>query len=309
MGTGWEDVRWMSKIWMEETDEWLAHLSATGRKDNTIRTHRNNVKQCLQYLTWYRGEAIIRAASITEDDVQFLWSAIPVKEEVRSAYLRSLACMIEYHTGTDVVKRTDLLKNREMRDRIFVEDHELRILWEAADPQQRMIIAFGAYMGLRRCEMQALRESDIDGDRVTIHGKGHGADGLVGTVRMPAPVMAALERYRRYKSVLSEDSLDDFVMQSCDHKGRLHRMHEAVITASITSLSKRTGIKVTTHSLRRYFGTTLYYKTSCDLQTVRKLMRHADISTTLKCYIDAYDIKEKEASDQLTSYISTIITL
>ncbi len=310
MGPGWEDVRWMesSRIWMQETDEWLAHLSATGRKQNTLRTHRNNVRQCLQYLQWLHGEPEIHAADITEDDVQFLWSAIPVKEEVRSAYLRSLACMIEYHTGQDVVKRTDILHNREVRDRIFVEDHELRTLWGAADPEQRMIIAFGAYMGLRRCEMQGIREGDIDGDRVTIHGKGHGNDGLVMTVRMPEPVKAALERYRVYKANISKTSLDDFVLQSRDHKGRLHRIHEAQITAAITRLSRATGVRATTHSLRRYYGTTLYYKGGCDLQTVRKLMRHADISTTLKCYIDAYDVKEREAEDRLTAYISTIIT-
>lgn len=310
MGTGWVDVRWMetSRIWMEEADEWLAHLSATGRKPNTLRTHRNNVRQCLQYLQWLYGRREVRAAEITEDDVQFLWSAIPVKEEVRAAYLRSLACMIEYHTGQDVVKRTDILRNREVRDRIFVEDHELRTLWGAADPEQRMVIAFGAYMGLRRCEMQAIRESDIDGDRVTIHGKGHGNDGLVMTVRMPEPVKAALARYRAYKATLSKTSLDDFVLQNRDHKGRLHQMHENSISALITRLSKKTGVKATTHSLRRYYGTTLYYRGGCDLQTVRKLMRHADISTTLKCYIDAYDIKEREAEDRLTAYISTIIT-
>ena len=291
---------------MDETDEWLAHLSATGRKANTVRTHRTNVRQCLMYLKWYHGEEEIRAADITEDDIQFLWSAIPVKEEVRATYLRSLACMIEFHTGVDVVKRTDLLRNREVRDRIFVEDHELRTLWGAADPLQRLIIAFGAYMGLRRCEMHAMRECDIDGDRVTIHGKGHGNDGLVMTVRMPEPVLAALDRYRRYKATLSNEAVDDYVLQSTDHRKRLHQIHEAQISGAITSLSKRTGIRVTTHSLRRYYGTTLYYQAHCDLQTVRKLMRHADISTTLRCYIDAYDVKEREASDRLTSYVSAI---
>ena len=311
---GWEDVTCMGRtsqgrVWMVEAEEWLDHLRATGRKENSIKTQRSNVRQCLRHLQWLHGEPEIHAADITEADIQFLWSAIPVKEEVRSTYLRSLACMIEFHTGTDIVKRTDLLHNREMRDRIFVEDHELRTLWDATDPEQRMIIAFGAYMGLRRCEMQEIRDSDIDGVRVTIHGKGHGEQGLVATVRMPEPVRAALDAYRRFKDENGGVPVDDYVLQSKGHRGELHRMHESQITADITRLSKATGVRATTHSLRRYFGTTLYYQGGCDLQTVRKLMRHADISTTLKCYVDAYDVKEREAEDRLAAYVSTIIPM
>lgn len=300
--------RAQGRVWMEETEQWLAHLEATGRKPNTIQTHRNNVRRCLQHLQWLRGETEIRAETITEDEVQFLWSALPVKEEVRTSYLRSLAGMVEFHTGIDIVKRTDILRNREVRDRVFIDDHELRTLWMAADPLQRAILAMGAYMGLRRCEMQALRESDIVGDRVTIHGKGHGKDGLVMTVRMPEPVMAALDRYRKCKAVTSKGSRDDFILQSADHHGVLHRIHESQITAAITELSKRTGIRVTTHSLRRYYGTTLYYHAHCDIQTVRTLMRHADISTTLKCYIDAYDLREREASARLTDYVRAVVS-
>ena len=56
---GWGELRWMRKaqgrVWMEETEQWLAHLEATGRKPNTIQTHRNNVRRCLQHLQWLRG--------------------------------------------------------------------------------------------------------------------------------------------------------------------------------------------------------------------------------------------------------------
>ena len=294
---------------MVETEEWLDHLRATGRKENSIKTQRSNVRQCLRYLQWLHGAPEVRAAEITEADIQALWAGMAVKDEVRMTYLRSLACMIEYHTGQDIVKRTGLLRNREMRDRVFIEDQELRTLWGAADPEQRMIIAFGAYMGLRRCEMQEIRESDIDGAKVTIHGKGHGEQGLVATVRMPDPVLAALQAYRRFKAQTRGVPEDDYVLQSKGHKGELHRMHESQITAAITKLSKATGVRATTHSLRRYYGTTLYYQGNCDLQTVRKLMRYADISTTLRCYVDAYDIKEREAEDRLAAYISTIIPM
>ena len=52
---------------------------------------------------------------------------------------------------------------------------------------------------------------------------------------------------------------------------------------------------------------TLYYETDCDLQTVRSLMRHANVATTLKCYVDAFDERERVASEKLTDWIDKLV--
>lgn len=36
-------------------------------------------------------------------------------------------------------------------------------------------------------------------------------------------------------------------------------------------------------------------------------MRHADVSTTLKCYVDAYDERARQASDRLIQHIDTVV--
>ena len=84
-------------------------------------------------------------------------------------------------------------------------------------------------------------------------------------------------------------------------------MHISRISDAVTDLGKSTGVRITTHSLRRYYATTLYYTTACDIQTVRRLMRHADVSTTLKCYVDAYDQVARDASNRLVEHISVIV--
>ena len=58
------------RVWMVETEEWLDHLRATGRKENSIKTQRSNVRQCLRYLQWLHGAPEVRAAEITEADIQ-----------------------------------------------------------------------------------------------------------------------------------------------------------------------------------------------------------------------------------------------
>lgn len=290
---------------MAQTEEWLDHLRATNRKENTIATHRNNVHRCLLFL--WGDNRPTDAPQIDTDDIQYLWRSMPVKESVRMAYLRSLSCMIEFHTGTDLVKRTDILHNREARERVFITDEDFRTVYRASDPFQKVVLCLGAYMGLRRVEMQSIRDCDIDRGVLTIHGKGHGIDGLVAYMDVPQPVTEAIEMYRR-SAMKQGIRQDDFLLQTRGHDGRLHRVILSRISDSVTQLGKDTGIRITTHSLRRYFATTLYYTAGTDIQTVRRLMRHADVSTTLKCYVDAYDERARQASDRLIQHIDTVVS-
>ena len=289
---------------LRQTDEWLDHLRSLNRKEDTLKTHRSNVRRCLVFLM--ADNRSTEAEDIDQDDIQYLWKVLPVKEDVRRAYLRSLAGMIEYHTGVDIVKKADLLHNRESRERVFIDDEQFRTAYVAADPFQRLILCLGAYMGLRRSEMGAIRDEDMDRGTLTIHGKGHGLEGLVAYMRIPDPVVRAIEEFRASLEDQGRRG-DDFLLQARSRDGTLRRVSPTRISGAITELGKDTGIRITTHSLRRYFATTLYYKTGCDLQTVRRLMRHADVSTTLKCYVDAYDQRAQQASEKLAEHIDRLI--
>ena len=289
---------------MKETDQWLDHLRENNRKECTLRTHRSNVRRCLLYL--YAGLRPTDAESITVDDIQYLWRTLPVKEEVRRQYLRSLSGMIEYHTGTDLVKHADILYNRESRERVFITDEDFRRAYAAADPFEKLILCLGAYMGLRRSEMVSIRDGDMDRGTLTIHGKGHGNDGLVAYMNMPAPVLRAIDEYRA-SDLGGGRRGDDRLLQRRCRDGVLRGVTPSRVTCTVSDLGMRAGVRMTTHSLRRYFATTLYYSTDCDLQTVRKLMRHADVSTTLKCYVDAYDVAALNASERLTEHIDQVI--
>ena len=75
----------------------------------------------------------------------------------------------------------------------------------------------------------------------------------------------------------------------------------------MTQLAKDAGVEATCHGLRRMFATTLYFKVDCDTASLKSLMRHADVSTTFKCYIDAYDLHEREAVDRLSEYMSGML--
>ena len=288
---------------MRQTDEWIRDLVLNGRKKGTCITHRNNVKQCLRCLASRNIPTDVN--EITSETVIYLWSALRVKEEVKIAYVRSLSCMVKFHTGREILKDAKILRNREQYNRVFISADDFCVIYNQANEVQRLILCLGAYMGLRRKEMAELRDEDIEGDMMTIHGKGHG-DGLIVSMKIPQPVMKAIVDYRNsaYKMGIRAD---DYLIQTRSHTGILHMSTPARVGQEVCRLAKETGIHITTHSLRRFFATTLYYETDCDIQTVRSLMRHADLSTTMKCYVDAYQKNERDASDKLTEYISRMI--
>ena len=289
---------------MTETNMWIDDLRLKGRKENTIATHRGNIKQCLRALM--ADGRSTKAAEMTVEDIQFLWKTLKVKEEVRHAYLRSLSNMVMFHTRADIVKEANILYNREVCNRVFIDKDEFRLAFANANQMQRLILCLGAYMGLRRNEMANLRDSDIRDGILTIHGKGHGESGLVVNVRIPVPVLAAIDEYNAspFKAGIRSD---DYLIQSRGRDKRLHRIHAVKISDAVTDLARKVGIRMTTHSLRRFYATMLYYDANSDLQTLKNLMRHANINTTLKCYVDAYDLREREASERLTDLINWIV--
>lgn len=289
-----------------ELEGYLDALRRSGRKDNTIYTIRSNVRQCIKCLV-ADGRPYM-SEEITTDDIAYLFRTLPVKEEVARSYLRTLAGMVIYYTGRDVVKQANLLYNREQHTRIFITREEFRTLYQNATPFQRLVIMLGGCMGLRRCEMHSIRDGDIKGNTMVIHGKGHGTKGMMTTVTIPEPVIAEIAAYRQWKEENHTGQiLDDFLLQKANGvTGVVKRCGISTISNEIHQLGEDCGIIVTTHSFRRFFGTSLYYEAHTDLQTVKNLMRHANVATTLKCYVEASDIREREAMGKLMSFMSPL---
>ena len=65
---------------------------------------------------------------------------------------------------------------------------------------------------------------------------------------------------------------------------------------------------MTTHSLRRFYATTLHYDVGADIITIRDLMRHADAATTMRCYIEAFDERQKDATRKFSAFIANAMS-
>jgi integrase len=286
---------------MTQVDDYCDYLIRTGRKRSTVKTYRSQLRMCIELLT--RGGLPTEAEKISEESIYYLIRTLDMTEPSARSYLMVLNGMIEHYTGVALVRKMRILWNRPIRNRVFITTDDFIRLFSIANDREKVVLVLGAFMGLRREEMQHITLSDIRRDRIIIHGKGHGKNGLVCEQPMPIEVKEIIDRYLRWRSSLTGedrsegrlivyyDKKRNVIDHYCDGCGALSDM--------IRDLGKRAGVEVTCHSLRRLFCTNLYYgvdgEGGCDLATVKDLMRHASINTTLQCYIDVKDQEREKA--------------
>ena len=285
---------------MTQVEDYCQHLLDTGRKMSTVVTYRSSLEICIEML----GGAGMRtdARQIGEPEIYYLVGHLDMSEATARAYIMVLNGMIEYYTGISLVKKMHILWNRPNRHRVFITTDDLIKMYKVANIKERMILVLGAFMGLRRDEIQHIRLEDIRRDRILIHGKGHGKNGLVIEQPMPIEVREIIDKYIRWRNALPGiDRSDGRLIVYYDeyrNEVRYYSDRGGSLSDIVSNLGKKVGVEATCHSLRRLFCTNLYYgvdgEDGCDLATLKDLMRHASVNTTLTCYIDVKDQAKDE---------------
>lgn len=244
---------------------------------------------------------------IDTSTIEYLRSVMHgLKETTVQVYLRNFGTFLEFVTGANPYRDAHLLWNSsgDSVDRRFIFREDFRCLMDHAELDERLILVLGAGMGLRRSEIAWLRLDDIQGDSLRIRGKGHGPDGKVVTMRMIPEVRKAIEDYLPFRERVigmfgdhSEGALlVRYRMQPGEH------MTPDCIGGMIRGLGERAGVDSSTHCLRRLFATSLY-DVRTDIDTLRRMMRHESVSTTMRCYLASDPRKMSTANQNLSGYL------
>jgi len=294
---------------MDQIEDYCEHLLTTGRKKSSVRVYRVMLNTCIRTLAEEGMET--DAAKISETEIYYLVGHLDMSEATAKAYIMTLDGMIAHYTGRGIVKRMRILWNRPNRHRVFITTDDFARMYSAADMRGKAVLVLGAFMGLRRQEMQQIRLSDIHRDYITIHGKGHGERGMIVNQPMPIEVREIIDRYIRWRNSLPGIDRSDgrlIVYYDKDRDEIRHYYDDGgALSMMVKRLGKSVGVDATCHSLRRLFCTNLYYgvdgEGGCDLATLKDLMRHADINTTLECYIN---VREREKDETIRKYGATM---
>jgi len=264
-------------------EEWLSCLASKGRKDCTIENYRRKIGRCLGVLEDLGRPTDPRM--ITPGDMMLINKSLNLCENSRRDYLKVLNYLIIWLTGEDVLSKCDILWNHPEPDRLFISNDKFARLMEVSDARDRVILLLGGAMGLRRDEIRKLRYSDITEDgRLLIHGKGHGEGGKVEHMRIPPMVMEAIDEWTEIRNGNGLKDLSGGCIVVSYQKAGMKQMADTSLSHHVRKIGKEAGVRVTVHSLRRLFATSLY-RSNVDLVDIKTLMRHSNIHTTLNCYI------------------------
>ena len=275
-----------------EMNEWCAYLRSRGRKDRTIRTYASNVRRCLLQLASHGRP--YRAADITEDSIYFLKDTLPVREWTVREMLHNLDRMILWRTGRSILDGMSILWNRTIRQRTYFSRDEFERMYALADPPERLVLVLGAMMGLRRSEIVGIRLEDIGETDILIHGKGHGTDGLVVRQPMPPEAKEEIREYRRWRDPRVPPRERHLLIMTT-RTGRICRQDTGKrVSDAMSELAAKAGAHGSTHTLRRLYGTTVYRVSGEDIVVTKQLLRHANVSTTIQCYIEPNFEKARE---------------
>lgn len=286
----------------QEMIAYAAALEHRGYRPVTISTKLHSVIYAFRHLEDLGWSGEIR--DITPEVIEFTrgHTATVAQDTVRSR-LTELGAFVEFVTDFNPFKEARLLWNQseQLVKRKFIVPEQWTDLKECADPDQFVILALGAGLGMRRAEIAGLLLEDIGERTITIRGKGSGPNGKVVTKELIPAVKDAIEAYMPMR----QRTIDLYGDRSEGHLLVKHRIQPGEymtpdnVSSSMLRLKARSGIDFSPHSLRRLYATTLY-DAGTDLDTLRRMMRHESIDTTMRCYLDADPRKMSKANDRLS---------
>ncbi len=272
---------------MKEFEQFLQNKKI--KSEHTRRSYKTCLTKLLKY---YNIENIEDWNSLKLSDFEDWLSSMDIKDTSYNQHLRSLKSFSTWLDMHELIKVNypKLMKfakesastgdleydrKRKAKEQTFLTDDELSlILKQAKNIDKKLRVALMADMGLRRWEIFELRKDDVNGNMLTVRGKG----GTFEELEMTPMVKYLVEEYMKTRK---DDSEYLIVSRVGKHKvknpGNAYTM--------IKSLGRKAGLDtekvqlLTPHSLRRSMicnnilaGENLY--------TIKTMARHKQISTT-----------------------------
>lgn len=237
-------------------DKYLDYLRLRGFSAQTIRRRASTLRAFSAYIAPKATE------DADHDDIEGFLAGY-TQPRTRHAYRSDIRAMYAWAVRRGVIAvdpsiNVDPIKVPKALPRPLNPNLIPALIATAPDEDTRLMIALGAYAGLRRSEIAALCGDDVStggGFLIVRGGKGN------KDRRIPLHPMLS-------------------VMLEGRHGGRLFHCHPNTVYKRIVEHFARFGIVGTPHQLRHTFGTELARACDGDLQMVGLLMGHEQLSST-----------------------------
>jgi len=253
----------------EIIDEYKVWLEIQGKSKNTIKTYAGTIKKFLEFLI-NNGIIIIDTKSINSSldknlILKFL-AELKVKKKLDSnslrLYVRAISSFLKFLDNENLAKQIKAPKVDKRLPKFITYDELNKLLENAENYRDKLIIKFLFYTGVRVSELIKIKKNDIifEDGFVKVYGKG-GKERIV-----PIP-----------KELLNE--LKDYINKI--NTENIFPLSSRQVERIIKYIAKNAGIskKVTPHVLRHSLATTLLSR-GVDIRYIQEILGHSSLNIT-----------------------------
>jgi integrase/recombinase XerD len=253
----------------EIIEEYKVWLEIQGKSKNTIKTYSGIIKKFLEFLI-NNGIIIKDIKSINNSldknlILKFL-SKLKVEKKLDSnslrLYIRALSSFLKFLDNENLAKQIKAPKVDKRLPKFITYDELNKLLENAENYRDKLIIKFLFYTGVRVSELIKIKKNDIIFEEgfVKVYGKG-GKERIV-----PIP-----------KELLNE--LKDYINKI--NTENIFPLSPRQVERIIKNIAKKAGIskKVTPHVLRHSLATTLLSK-GVDIRYIQEILGHSSLNIT-----------------------------
>jgi len=278
--TGRLDIVFKSELssWIDKYLEW----SRVHRSPNTARSHSYSMRYFKEFV---EARKVDRLSARLFDDFKnhrLRCGDSPRSVDIRLSTVGSFATYLEHMGYIPPGPRPKLIRQKQTRLPQFYEKDELKkIIQVVGERYLRDMIIFAVNTGLRRLELAALRWEDVKDGYLIVQGydmsygdeefRFEPKDHEIRRIKLNPAARAVLD---------CRDRVSPWVFPSVWGKPR-HDM--STTNRDLKEVVRKAGVayKGGWHALRRTFAAHLMMK-GADIESVRQLLGHSDISTTQK---------------------------
>lgn len=255
----------------DSIDLWCQHMAAGNLTPETIKLRRAHLVRALRDLSTPIGQ-------LTVEQVTAWVAGHDWAPATRRSYRASLVQFFRFVGRDDIAEHLPRARVPRSLPRPAVDRDVLDAL-RSVEPRVQLMIELMAFGGLRRGEVCKIKAGDLNGEWLTVTGKG----GHTRLVPLPGHLCAKIRGYRGW---LFPGAIDGHLSP--------RRVGELVSAALPDG--------VTAHKLRHRFATTVYQQTH-DIRAVQSLLGHAKLDTTM-IYVHVSDEDQRTAASRAWSLVA-----
>lgn len=269
-------------------------------------THRVYSRDLGKFYSYFKFDTLTDLENVSKEQFRdFIFSLDTLSNESKNGVIRAISAFINYLKSEDAISSEHITSTRfggkkflpktEHEHKAPLSEEEILKIYKACnDAQERFMIAFLIYTGLRASSVANVKMNDIEDGFFRVRAKGN----KLVPVKMSSSLIELFEEYKK-----SRDKTREYLFYPTQGRGaKNEKISSQTVYTRVKSIMSRTDIslerqkQIVAHTFRHAFVTKIISSTG-SVESARQAVHHADIATTNLYNDDKYNLGMRAMSE------------